>query len=295
MIHLSCICRAAGLAAALLATSEAFACRTTTCAAPNAPPECVRDAATHCWRAGAPLAWEQGCVSFSVQAEGVPSLALDYGATEALVVQAFALWPTADCGGSFPSISVASMGPLLCSEPEYNPRGPNSNAVVFRETDWPHDLTAIGLTTVSFDTETGKIFDADIEVNLSGFLLSHQDVSYVVAHEAGHFLGMDHSADANALMYEQYSPFGNSMPPALLPDDVATICSTYPASRAATACDFEPERGLSNECGGDVVGGCNVAAPRTPSAFWTLGASLLGVAALGRRRRQRRCAAASSR
>src|SRR3970040_1332984 len=114
MIHRSLVSgfrSAAGLVAGLLLTPDALACRTTTCASANAPPECVRDPVTRCWIAGAPLVWEQSCVSFSVQGRGVPSLGLDYATTEALVIQAFALWPSADCGGSFPSISISSMGP----------------------------------------------------------------------------------------------------------------------------------------------------------------------------------------
>ena len=215
----------------------------------------------------------------------MPSLGLDYATTEALVIQAFALWPSADCGGSFPSISISSMGPLSCGDPEYNPGGPNSNAVVFRESDWSHDAAAIGVTTVSFDTDTGKILDADMEVNVGGFLLSTEDIAYVVAHEAGHFFGIDHSADGGALMYESYLPFGNTAPPALLPDDVASICSAYPASHGQAVCDFEPEAGLANDCGGDVEAGCSLAAPRHSDGAWLLAASLV-VAGLARARRR---------
>lgn len=274
MIHRSSARRLvalAVLASTALVARESRACRTTTCAAPNAPASCVRDPLTQCWRDGEPLYWEQGCVSFSVHHEGIPSLGLDYAATEALVTQAFSLWPSTSCDGGSPSITVRATEPLTCGRSEYQPSGPNANSVLFRSEDWPHDPSALGLTTVTFNTRTGRIDDADMEINLTAFDLSPGDVAYVVAHEAGHFFGLDHSADTDALMYLHYSPFGRTDAPILLPDDVSSICSAYPPSRPVAECDFEPDRGFSSECGGDVEAGCAVSRPHSPTAHWFLG------------------------
>ena len=273
----------AALALAALGARDALACRTTTCAASNAPPECARDPFTECWVVGAPLAWPEACVSFAVEARGVPALGLDYSATEALVTQAFATWPNTSCPDGFPSISVTSFGPLACTELEYQPSGPNSNAVLFRESNWEHEPSAIGLTTVTFDTTIGRIMDADIEINLSGFQLSVDDLRYVLTHEAGHFFGLDHSADAQALMYTHYDFVDQLGPPVLTADDVAAICSAYPLSRAMTACDFEPPRGFSAECGGDVEGGCSVTPAGHSKTPWLLAAFLGCLLAVRRR------------
>jgi hypothetical protein len=270
------------LALTVLAERNALACRTTTCASSHAPPECQRDPITNCWIGGAPLVWQEACVSFAVQERGIPALGLDYSATEMLVTQAFATWPNSGCPNGFPSISVTSFGPLACNDLEFQRSGPNANAVLFRDSGWEHDPTAIGLTTVTFDTTTGRIMDADVEVNLSGFLLSAEDLGYVLAHEAGHFFGLDHSADGSALMYLNYSPLGQAGPPVLTADDIASICDAYPLYRPMTACDFEPEHGFSADCGGDVEGGCSIVPPGDPKAPWLL-VAVFGCLALRRR------------
>ena len=264
MIHRSLGPRLAwGLAFAMAigSTDDARACLTTTCAVKNPPSECVRDLVTSCWAAGIPLQWREPCVSFSVDVRGIPKFSLGYADTEALVVGSFALWPAALCASGFPSIAVRSAGPANCARVEYNPEGPNSNSVIFQSQNWGHDSIALGVTTVSFDVETGRIVDADIEVNLTSSSLNFLGIRYVVAHEAGHFFGLDHSIDGTALMYSQSSGLGFEVDPLLTPDDQNAICTAYPTLRPVGVCDFEPERGYSNTCGGDVEGSCAVSGP----------------------------------
>jgi hypothetical protein len=292
MIHRSLGLRlacAVAFAGALGGVDDAQACLTTTCAVKEPPADCVRDRETRCWLAGAPLQWKEACVSFSVDASGIPPLDLAYEDTEALVVSSFALWTAASCPDGFPTISVKSLAPLECTKREYNSEGPNSNGVIFRTDEWPYAREAIGITTVTFDSETGKLMDADIEVNVVGGGLDLGEVRYVIAHEAGHYFGIDHSADAAAVMYPQSpsSSFGDSV--ALTADDVNAICLAYPTTRAVGACDFEPERGFSPVCGGDIEGSCAVSrySPKTsfgPDAF----SFLTALAALLFRARKRR-------
>jgi hypothetical protein len=79
-------------------------------------------------------------------------------------------------------------------------------------------------------------------------------------------------------MYAQssFSDFGD--PLTLTPDDQNAICLAYPTARAVGACTFEPEKGFSPVCGGDIHGGCAIAgAPsprRIPLAALTLFAAL---------------------
>jgi hypothetical protein len=216
-----------------------------------------------------------------VDERGIPPLGLDYVQTEALVVSSFAVWPAAMCADSgFPSISVQNAGPLGCVEKvEYNPEGPNSNAVIFQTQKWSHDPVAIGVTTVSFDPDTGRIVDADIEINLTNTGLDFLAVRYVVAHEAGHFFGLDHSALDNAVMFAQTQSTSFAGPPALTTDDVNAICLAYPTYRPVNTCDFEPERGYSSICGGDVTASCAMSRParRGVEPEWMVGSALIGL------------------
>jgi hypothetical protein len=294
MIHRSLGPRLAwGLAfsSAIGSTDDARACLTTTCAVKNAPPECMRDFSTSCWTAGIPLQWREPCVSFSVDARGIPEFSLDYAGTEGLVVSSFALWPQSACTTGFPSISVQSAGPARCARVEYSPEGPNSNSVIFQSENWSHDAIALGVTTVSFNVETGRIVDADIEVNLASGNLNFLGIRYVVAHEAGHFFGIDHSADGTALMYSQSSGLGFEVEPLLTPDDQNAMCAAYPTLRPVGVCDFEPERGYSNTCGGDIEGSCAVngssATGRPGAPFGLFLATLVAWMARTRRTRLR--------
>jgi hypothetical protein len=245
----------------------------------NAPASCVRDPVTGCWTSGAPLHWEQPCVTYSVVAGGAPNLGFDATAIDAIVSLGFSLWPTVACIDGFPSIAVQATLPISCDRPEHNREGPNANAVIFRDGDWPHDPTAVGVTTVTFHPETGKILDVDMEINAFGQPLTTLSLEYVIAHEAGHFFGLDHSSDAAALMFFRYSPFGAEAPPALTPDDQGAICQAYsPARPIAPMCDPEPERGFAPECGGDVFASCNVTSlPRSGNAAGLVFAACAGL------------------
>jgi hypothetical protein len=286
MVHLAGKWRALPAILAIVAISpEAAAyCRTTTCAVVGAPANCTRDPVTGCHAFGAPLFWEQSCVAFSVHERGSPKLGLDFAGTEALVSSAFAAWPNAGCGTGFPSIAIVNFGPTFCDRAEFNSSGPNSSAVIFRDASWSHDATQLALTTVTFDRETGKIFGADIEVNTFGYSLTTAQAQFTVTHEAGHFLGLDHSQDPAALMSASYDLFA---PPFLTPDDVAGICAAYPPGRHQAECDAEPEHGFATDCGGNVEGSC-ATVPR-PGAL-TLAAAVCMFAALfaAAQRRMRR-------
>lgn len=288
---------AGALLALVLPARPAFAfCRTTTCAVANPPPSCTRDPHTGCWQAGIPLLWPQQCISYAVNTAGSPLLGLDYAAAATIIDQAFSHWPTASCSdGGSPSVAVMGRTGLTCDRVEYNPTGPNANAILFRDDGWTHDPAAYALTTVAFSTKTGQILDADMEINTP--LLTVGDLDFVVTHESGHFLGLDHSPDPTAVMYFQYG--GGAVMPQLSDDDVAAICTAYPTSRSAPACDFEPPKGYATDCGGDVIAACAVApeplspevtsSPAASSPGWIDGLAIGAVAlTLGARRRRRR-------
>jgi hypothetical protein len=252
--------------------AEAFAyCRTTTCAEPNPPASCVRDATTDCWTTGIPLAWASSCVSFSVAQSGSKTLGIDYASANDIVAAAFARWLNADCGAGFPAIGVAATPATTCERVEYRADGPNRNAVLFRDGPWPHDDAILALTSVTFKRMTGEIVDADMEVNAPAITLA--DLPFVVTHEAGHFFGLDHSAETDAVMYPQFSGAFTAAgaPSALAADDVSGICAAYPPTQASpVSCVFDPANGFVPECPGDSGSGCSVAPPVAASApDWT--------------------------
>jgi len=283
------------LALALPARTAFAFCRTTTCAVRDPPASCTRDLQTGCWQEGIPLFWPQQCISYAVNTAGSPALGLDYAAAAAIVDGAFAHWPTATCSdGGSPSVAVMGRTGLTCDRVEYNPPGPNANAILFRDENWTHDSSAIALTTVAFSTRTGQIFDADMEINTP--LLTVGDLDFVVTHESGHFLGLDHSPIPSAIMFFQYS--GGAVVPQLSDDDVEAICTAYPTSRSTPACDFEPPKGYAIDCGGDVIAACSIApeplspeatsSPIGTSSGWLDGAAIGALAvSLGLRRRRR--------
>jgi hypothetical protein len=250
----------------------------------NPPAFCVRDAVTQCHNFGAPLFWESGCVAYSIHEEGSPKLGLDYDGAAELVDGAFAAWPTVECGAAFPSIAVINFGPTICGRPEFNREGPNANSVIFQDREWNHSATQIGVTTVSFDTSTGRILGADIEVNTFGYELTQLQAKFIVMHEAGHFLGLDHSMDPSAVMFSRYD--FSSGEPALAPDDVNAICAAYPSTRNDSDCNAQPYRGYATDCGGDVEGGCTTELGSATSGAAGAVILLVGAGRVVRRRRR---------
>src|ERR1019366_8185381 len=80
------------------------------------------------------------------------------------------------------------------------------------------------------------------------------DLGSILTHEAGHFLGLAHTADTSAVMYASYSPGAT----VLTPDDVAGICSIYPSDGTretgagrilAGPCNPAPPLGFLTACG----------------------------------------------
>jgi hypothetical protein len=309
---------ACGLAVAftrLLSPDVALAyCRTSTCL------DCKRDPATGCTKGGKPIAWPNACVSFSVNRNASTTIDLD-GASR-LMAEAFATWESARCGdeGKRPSIFVSqAFGPAQCGKPEFNPNGGNANLIVFRDETWPyggagHELAATQLT---FDDE-GRIYDADIEINATGplalpapddgeadggvapdagapdagdmiaygIIAGEHDLLSIMTHEAGHFLGLDHSREENAIMLAELSP--GQVRTQLTADDEAAICAAYPPDREVLACDPAPRGGFSSACDDTgLFGGCSVARPRQSSWVELLGLASIAAALQWRRARKR--------
>ena len=243
---------------------------------------------------GLPLTWKSGCVSYSVQRDASPTRNIDYDTIHAIAERSFDRWTQAECRGGKPSLTTSNMSPVNCSEPEYNSNDPNANVIMFRDKDWPYEgaSATLALTTITFNYETGEIFDADIEVNsfktplTTSNTVVNFDLESIITHEAGHFLGLSHSHIGSATMFVEYQR-GDLSFRDLESDDQEGICAAYPPDRDISNDDCRPRHGFSRDCAPPAESGCSIAAtPTGASRGWPLALALaLGVGlGLGRRR-----------
>lgn len=294
-----------------LHSSDAHAfCRTNSCD-PARGEVCIPDS-NGCKTGGKELFWASSCVTFAVQRDGSLRNGIDASSFEQVIAQAFETWMTADCGGgTHPAITVSGLGQVTCDEVEYTKAG-NANIYLFRDDDWLHSGpgNALALTTVWYDPKTGKIYDADVEVNGTigstdpaspeyGSRITNSapedgaDLLSIITHESGHFLGLDHTAfRLGATMDATYEP-GRGNLRVLHADDQAGICALYPPDRVAQTNDCAPRHGFASTCYVPPPDeGCSLSArgashrSRAPWLALALGlSSLLGVRRFRRRNR----------
>lgn len=281
--------RAAPIAIAALLAEDALAfCRSTTCQ--DSIEDCPRDD-DGCKTTGTPLLWKTKCVGFSIQKEGTVNL--PYADVAPVIEKSFITWTDVDCGGAPASMAFSRLADVSCHANEYNTDDPNANIVLFQDDIWRYKGlgNTLAKTTVTFDHETGEIYDADIELNFAfnNLTVGDEQVAFdlqsILTHEIGHFIGLDHSADLDATMNANYDE-GDTSLRTLEPDDVAAICAAYDPTRPAT-CSPTPRNGLGDTCA--QTEGCSCVLAGGPAGS---GAALvLSVAALGGllRRRRARC------
>ncbi len=174
-----------------------------------------------------------------------------------------------DDGPVDPSVAASDCGLIACPDTVHD----THHLIVFRDTSWSGTdaVNTLALTTVTYGRVTGTIYDADTEINTfqhmvttveppppSGYPANTYDLQSILTHEAGHFLGLAHSTDTEAVMYAYYHPGSIH----LTADDVAGICAIYP---------FEVPSPPS--------GGCQITPGRSPTsiALGGIGLALLGI------------------
>jgi hypothetical protein len=267
--------------------AQAF-CRTTTCPLPPdfapRPDACTpADFESYCASQHpaikpVPLWWRNACVSYDIQRDA--SRQVPYDVASKLLATAFEKWTSITCsqtggsdakaGSSRVSVDVRDLGPVSCGEVRYNTDKGNQHVIVFRDDDWPHSdaNNTLALTTLTFDVETGEVYDADMEINATVKLAVSDpvpadgyDLQSIFTHEAGHFLGLAHSGDEHATMFASYRQ-GTTTKRTLTSDDTSGLCSIYEPGGLRTVaasvgrpvqedkCDPTPRHGFSTECDG---------------------------------------------
>jgi MYXO-CTERM domain-containing protein len=275
--------------------AEAF-CRATT----------VSEELAMCGQVGEPLWWPTPCLSYAIDEQG--SRWFDPAETRAAVDASFSAWSSVTCDTGPTDIQFLRLPDSTCMTPEYNNSGGNVNTVALLD-PWVDPRNGVALpsaslafTVISFDTQTGEIFDADMLVNDEASLADCAkdvpcggfDLESIVIHEAGHFIGIGHSSVADATMFREASPAGAVDRRSLEQDDIDATCTIYPPGSLQRECsesDFRPRGGLDLNCEDNITnadggGGCSTAIGDGARHTWSW--ALLGLAlVIWSRRRMR--------
>ena len=259
-------------------------CRTTT-----VPPTAQQAANQQCVTDGFPLYWPDLEIHYGFNPNRASS-DLDDATVREVFREGFAQWGNVTCSDGEPGFEfVEDQEPYTETQPTHVLRQKNVNAMLFRpaslwrpESEYPSD--AYALTGVWYDTNTGRMLGADMEINEgrgpytvcpeTGCVDGYSDLGNVVTHEIGHMLGFAHSDIESATMYYNAPP-GQVTKRSLAPDDKQAVCAVYSPTAVL---DREPD---------DEGGSCSTrpGAPATPGAL-SMGLGML-VAAVALRRKKR--------
>lgn len=252
-----------------------------------------------CVRTGIPLSWRSRCTGFSLFRAYIP-MHIPLMELDRLTRVATEAWARVPCDADGRSTQYFRVLPNLptWNPSGYNPRGQNSNTISFRprwNDDAIHRPGAIAITIATFDTFTGEIFDADIEMNDAEFDFSiaattsdpsAADLQTILTHEFGHFMGLSHSDNDRAVMWPEAGL--GEIRRDLTSDDAAGMCAIYPSSQApATRCLAVPYGGLTTQPGGTLVTGTCATRGSAPSHTTLALTSALLALHTTRRRRER--------
>ena len=230
---LSPSCLAFFLVLTFSVSAQAEFVQTTTCN-PTGPPRCAPG------EEPLPVHWRKLEVYYYIHDQG--SQDLHPGTPEITdelrdsVIESFDTWNDQTCSnftmlyaGDTPDAPIGTDGGRVAIENL-------TNVVVWRDGQWPHPgYGAVALTTVTFRPSSGEILAADIEFNTADYTFTDLegtegtviDLRNTLTHEAGHFLGLDHTGNPQATMFATAPP-GEISKRTLHPVDISGLCYIYP-------------------------------------------------------------------
>jgi Matrixin len=259
-----------------------------------------------CISEGHQLYWDSNCLTFGVSPVNASVLGMEPEEFRDIIEDAFKVWEGLDCGGGkHPGLSVVGVGLVDANGGFFCEAEPYANLSVWSLiTRWDRPDNALGYTSSTHNRKNGEVFDADVELNLNKIRLDHENrpadypivVGRIAVHEAGHFLGLAHSEDQDAVMYASYDS-NDLFTREVNQDDIDGICALYPprdvdcsepgyveAALNEEACEAAAAANESEE-----EAGCTVSPRGATSASWGwLGAPLFIGSAMVRRRRTAR-------
>ena len=164
-------------------------------------------------------------ITYSINPAGVPA-SIGEASMIAAAQAGFASWEAPAC--TYARATYSGTTTLTKDPTDY------VSVMQFLRTAWPPEYgsTVLGVTSPVFSMRTGALREADTIFNAVdhtwdlGGVGGNIDFESIATHEQGHALGLDHSADATAIMAASY-PGG--LHRALNADDRAGICALYPA------------------------------------------------------------------
>lgn len=211
-----------------------------------------------------PIAWPKNCVSFFINEVGTPDVpGPEPGVIAPELIDAtragFEVWNTPQTSKFLFDYSGLTNEDRAEWVPSRGAKG-NANVVVWREV-WPEDFsrTAYAITSVNYNPENAEILDSDIELNseFHNFTVSDDepivDVQNTLAHESGHFLGLDHTPVRLATMFGS-APEGQLIKRTLEDVDIEGVSAIYPADGTEPTCSetdgfFEKPSGNGDDDG----------------------------------------------
>jgi MYXO-CTERM domain-containing protein len=276
-----------------------------------------------------PVYWTSPCVVTTIYLNGFTEMTSDEVAKS--IAGAAQAWspdtvtcpgPGSDAGAGHPSFEIITQLSTSATVPPLDGGTDGKNSIIFRTTDWILDKPeAIALTSRNTDA-SGRIFDADIEINAVPVSVDpfrdfqwanldpgapapvhgdQIDLQTAITHEFGHFLGLAHTCfadgDAMRLLDDQGQPQPDCVDGAAIPQAAAVmwyeVDRNNALKRAITAddarglCAIYPASATPAVCAVNVPDdgcGCRTGGTRPGAA----GALLLALGALATARRQRR-------
>lgn len=137
---------------------------------------------------------------------------------------------------------------------------------------WDFDRGTLAITTTTYNARTGRLYDADLEMNAAAYTFTTldappctelgqsgcvaTDVQNTVTHELGHALGLDHAPDSRSTMFAGAS-LGETSKRILDDGSVEFVCAVYPAGEQTRDCDGSPldlSETTTSSCGAAPVG-----------------------------------------
>lgn len=201
-------------------------------------------------QSGDTVRWKESCFHYTLHQDGAPDVDLE--ALRETVRASFDTWENVPCSYFYFEETADSD----CTAIGFNQYAGNMNLLVWQPEDWQvdpdHAPSAMALTTLSYDDNSGRILDADIEFNAEYFdfglsgVIDKADVENTATHEIGHMLGLEHSNIQESTM-ARTAETGDVDKRSLHSDDEEGLCFLYPEKDDPDVC-LKPYCGLNVNC-----------------------------------------------